>query len=168
MSSNVKPADFDQQVAATQAGALTSMRRLYAALGATLLTSNNTIDNPVVRDQMEDHLVAINNEACEVHGIVNELLQSLAAMAHLARTFQQQRDDVAYELHEALNRADCAESTAAANIYYRLRSNIEETFYCTPETADHFLHALWDANAPVDDAVAELLDRVANTIDEWE
>lgn len=168
MSKPLTVTDLDAKLDAADAQAKRSLTVIYSALGALILALEPHIQNPAVRDHLEAQLIDIDGEARGLKETVLALTQEMTVLATFTREIQQQRENIAYALNEALKRADCAESTAAANIYQNLLDNIEETFNCTTETAHHFLHALWDASAPVDDAVAELLDRVANTIDEWE
>ena len=160
--------DLEARLDAADAQAKRSLTVIYAALGALILALEPHIQNPSVREQLEAQLIDIDGEARGLKETVLALTQEMTLLAAFTKEILKQRDDLGYELNAALKRADCAASTVAAEVYYRLRSNIEETFYCTPETADHFLHALWDAKAAVSDEVAELLDRVANTVGEWE
>lgn len=88
--------------------------------------------------------------------------------AALAQTFQSRRNEVLGALYDAANGTHAEAAKLSANIYLRLRDNITVTFNCSDETADGFLHALWDQSAEVDDALGELLDRVADTIGGWE
>lgn len=160
--SSILSTDFDQQITDAHDCARRSLRRLHAALGGVMLTTQpiDTVAN--------DHLIAIDDEARQQNNLIVMLLQSLRDIATLARTFQEQRNQVLDSLRATFSELQAAQSNVSAEIYLRMRDNISATFGCTDQTADGFLHALWDQNAEVDDALAELLDRVADTIGDWD
>lgn len=164
---NILPVHFDSSIRQSEANAQTKVRTLHAALGAFVLLVEQHLP-PEQHDLFHAHAVDIDAAVNALFGDHQHLLAALAGIQAYISVVQQQRDDAIYALKDAMDRADEAESTAEANIYQRLLDNLQETFYCSRETADKLLFALWDAHADVDDNTSVLLDEIANAIDSTE
>lgn len=96
--------DLDAKLDACDAQARASIKRIYAALGATLLALEPHIQDASIRDQLQDHLVAIDEESRSLKDTVFTLTQEMTLLASAVSTIQSQRDAAITEL-ESLNRA---------------------------------------------------------------
>lgn len=154
--------DFRQQIIDAEQCASQSLRRLHAALGGVMLSTTP------INEMAHDHLITVDDEATRIYQAHAALIQSLRDMAALAQSFQQQRNQVLGELQSAAEQLVNVQNDTATTVYLRMRDNIAETFYCSEETAERLMHALWDKSADVDDELTEILDRIADTLSDLE
>lgn len=160
--------DLDDKMDTTDAAAQDAVSRIYAALGSVLLATNDALQDDAVRRQLETDLLAIDENARALKLTVNALTQEMALLAAFAREIRGQRDDALYELKDAQDRLEETEHTVEARVYNTMIDTIQETFYCSRKTADKLLYALWDVHADVSSATADMLDSIADAIEEHE
>lgn len=160
---------LDTALDATDAAASLSIQRIYTALGHMLNAVNVVLqDDPALRRELESHLITIDTEARSLKESVCVTTAEMTALAAFANEIRHQRDDALWEIKDLSERLQEVEATAESNLYNRTLDSIQETFGCTRKSADKLLFAIWDYKADVSSNTAELLDRIANTIGEWE
>lgn len=161
--------DLDHTLDATDAAARNSISKIYTALGHMLNDINLAlVKDPDLRNQLEQHLVVIDEESRTLQVSVTTLTAEMTALAAFANEIRGQRDDALWEIKDLSERLQEVEANAESTLYARTLDSIQETFNCTRKSADKLLFAIWDYKADVSSNTAELLDRIANVIGEWE
>lgn len=164
--------DLDAKLDATDAAAANSISRIYTALGNMLNAINIEIaNNPDLRDQLENHLIVIDDESRSLKETVTALTQEMTVLAAFSKEVANQRDDTIWELKDATDRAETAESTALSNQYINMLSNIQVMFDCDRKTANKILDALWDMEDGISSQTANLFESLASTVQnvtEWQ
>lgn len=164
-SKSITAIDFITQLGMADKNRTDAINTIRLELGNSLLDLEFVLP-PDKWQQLHDHLAAIDTAASQMNTLSLDLIQNMTTFAMFAREMQNQRDGALYELHDALNRAEEAESTAQTNIYNRLVDNVQETLCCKRETADKIVGAFWDEFKPVDSRTAEMLDSIAHVVGE--